>query len=954
VDKLAENVFDLLHSEVRNLAKSRFKSPTPIQELVIPKIIKGKNVLVLSETGSGKTESCLLPIFDHLISKSLSPISTLYITPLKSLNRDLLKRILWWSGKLGFDVSVRHGDTTQYERGMQAQNPPDLLISTPETLQAVLTGKLMREHLKNIRYIVIDEIHELVNNKRGVQLSVGLERLKELIISSGKGKPQIIALSATIGNPEDVAKFVSNNTEIIHAESGEKIKIRVVYPLPKALGSKDSETFLFSPDVRARLEYIIRTINEKESVLVFTNTREAAEILSHRLKILDKNLKIETHHSSLSKSVRIKAEDDFKERKLKALLCTSSLELGIDIGSINFVLQYNSPRQVSKIVQRVGRSGHTLERTSEGVIISTDADDCFESAVIARRGMKGEIEPSIIYGKSLDVLAHQIVGLALEEYKIPFNRAYEIIKRAFPFRNLKKEELFDVCKLLQKLGFIWLDRENIGENEKQELFDSLRIKRRKNAFTYYYSNLSTIPDVKNYKIFDTFSRQVVGTLDAEFVALHGAPDTAFIVKGQSWRVLEITEDKIFVEPLQTLEAAIPAWEGELIPVPYEIAREVGEIRRKIKEEKDSISYLLKNYPIAKEVADMMVDVVKKQGKNLPTDKKILIEYGQHNEENFLVINSCFGSLVNETIGRVISMLLSNKFGSVGLQTDPYRIIFKMKNLSNWRDFVEIFEGLQPKMIEQILSVTMPNTELFYWRFSHVAKRFGIISKNTDFSKSYLRKLVQVYSKTIVHKEVLNEIFHEKLDLKKTSEVLKMIRNGEIGIEIKPELSHISLLGITTRYEVIGSEKPETEIFEIFKKRLLDTTIGLICCNCTHVLNILKVKEVENHILQCPKCGSKLIGVVSVRRIAETKKLLEKFLHDEKMLRNEKSEIERLLASSYLVVASGADAVKVLAARGIGPKTASRILSKMNKGDDLLRDILEAERQFIRTKRFWKD
>lgn len=953
-----KNVFDILHPEVKRLVKSRFEKPTPIQEMVIPKIIEGKNVLVLSETGSGKTESCLLPIFDHLTNESPKPISAIYITPLKSLNRDLLKRILWWSGKLGFDVSVRHGDTTQYERGMQAQNPPDLLISTPETLQAVLTGKLMREHLKNIRYIVIDEIHELVNNKRGVQLSVGLERLKELIISSGNRKPQIIALSATVGNPEDVAKFVSNNTEIIHAERKEKIKIRVVYPSPEVsekLIEKNetmySQNFMFSPDVRARLEYIIKKINEKASVLVFTNTRETAEVLSHRLRILDKTLKIETHHSSLSKNVRIKAEDDFKEGKLKALLCTSSLELGIDIGSVNFVLQYNSPRQVSKMLQRVGRSGHTLERTSEGVIISTDVDDCFESAVIARKGIGGEIEPSVIYGKSYDVLAHQVLGLALEEYKISFNKVYEIIKRAFPFRNLTKEELLDVCKLLQKLGFVWLDR--AGVNNNKEFFSDLRIKRRKNAFTYYYNNLSTIPDVKNYKIFDTFSRQVVGTLDAEFVAIHGIPGTVFIVKGQSWKILEITEDKIFVEPVQTLEAAIPAWEGELIPVPYEVAMEVGRLRRKITEEKDPISYILKNYPVSKRVAELMVNTIKKS-ERVPTDRKIIIEYGRYEDENFLVINSCFGSLVNETIGRAVSVLLSNKFGSIGLKTDPYRIIFKMKSLSDWKDFVDILEGLQPKMIEQILSLAMLNTELFQWRFSHVAKRFGIISKNADFSKSYLRRLVQVYSKTIVHKEVLNEIFQEKLDVKKTTNALKMIRKGEVKIEVKPELSHISLLGIATRYEVIGSEKPETEIFEIFKKRLLETEIGLICCNCTHLLSILKVKEVKDHILQCPKCGSKLICVVPVRRLTESKKLLEKFLHEKKLTNTEKRMVERLLESSYLVVASGADAVKVLAARGIGPKVASRILSKMNKNDDLLRDILEAERQFIRTKKYWSD
>ncbi len=177
----------MLSPDVGALAKKRFKTATPIQEMVIPNVLKGRNVLMMSETGSGKTEAVMLPIFDKLISnkkKPPKPISVIYICPLRSLNRDLLRRILWWSKELGFEVSVRHGDTSKYERYMQSQNPSDMLIVTPETLQAILTGKLMRAHLSNVKWVVIDELHELCCNKRGVQLSIGLERLKELIRSA--------------------------------------------------------------------------------------------------------------------------------------------------------------------------------------------------------------------------------------------------------------------------------------------------------------------------------------------------------------------------------------------------------------------------------------------------------------------------------------------------------------------------------------------------------------------------------------------------------------------------------------------------------------------------------------------------------------------------------------------------------------------------------------------------
>jgi ATP-dependent Lhr-like helicase len=932
---MSENVFRLLHPEVRDLATERFEQPTPVQTAVVPEILKDRNVLVISETGSGKTESCLLPLFDRMMAESLKPISILYITPLKSLNRDLLKRILWWSRKLSFDVSVRHGDTSQYERGMQAQNPPDMMISTPETLQAILVGKLMREHLKNVRYVVIDEIHGLVNSKRGVQLSVGIERLKNLIRSSGKPEPTMIALSATIGNPGDISKFLGEKVKVVNTEKQKKISARVEYPAPGTSPEK-------------RLEYIADRINEKESVLVFTNTRESAEILSFRLKNM-KNLKIETHHSSLSKEVRMKAEDNFKNGSLKALLCTSSLELGIDIGRVDFIIQYSSPRQVSKLVQRVGRSGHSLDRVSEGIIITTSPDDCFESTVIADMALSHQVEPSEIYGKSLDVLGHQIVGLSIEEYRIPLIKAYEMIKKVYPFRNLSQDEFFEVCRFMERLGYVWLDYP-LGTVEKGEKADlnKISIKRRKKAFEFYFSNLSTIPDVKTYRIFDTFSRQNVGTLDAEFIALHGSAGTLFIVKGQGWRILDITEDRVFVEPLHSTEAAIPAWEGELIPVPFEVAMGVGQLRREITKYKNPAEYL-KKYPISPAVAKIMVKTLKKQ-KAVPTDKDILIEYGSYDDENFLVIHSCFGSKVNETIGRTVSTLLAGKFGSIGLKTDPYRIVFKLKNLGDWKDFVQMFKGLKPEIVKSALQLSLPNTELFQWRFTHVAKRFGIISKDADFGKAYLRNVIKAYDKTPVFRETMNEIFREKLDVEKAGEAIRMMRGGKIKITIKEGLSHLGMLGIESRYELLGADRPEGEIFNIFKKRLLETRIGLLCTNCGTTVYMGKAGGVKEPA--CRKCGSKLVGITSLRRVHQTGELLKKNLQNGKLTEEDKKLLERFLSTSYLIAASGADAVKVLAGRGIGPKTASRILSRRSEGDELFREILRAERQFTKTRRFW--
>lgn len=947
------DVFDMLHKDVKKLARERFASPTPIQRMVIPKVMEYHDVLIISETGSGKTEAALLPIFDRMQRHDMKQISTLYITPLRSLNRDLLKRIMWWAEELDFEVSVRHGDTTQYERSMQAQNPPDLMISTPETLQAVLTGKVMRSHLSNIKYIIIDEVHELVTSKRGVQLAAGIERLKNLIASTGGKPPQIVCLSATVGNPKTVASYFMKDPHIVNTERGSRIKLFVEAPI-----EKETTQGFVPPEVKARLDYIIEEIEKHQSMLVFTNTREAAERISSKIKSMRPDLAIQTHHSSLSKEVRLKAEDDFKAGKLKALICTSSLELGIDIGQVDFIIQYNSPRQVSKMLQRVGRAGHRLDKTSEGVIITTTVDDAFESAVIAKMAMEGKIEPSDVYGKSMDVLAHQMLGLAMETWKVPLASVKETMIRSSPFRDLNEREIIDTALLLQRAGYGWLnyqkgDTEMIKTEEifsranDDDFFQSLLFKRRTPGFNYYFDNLTTIPDTKSYKVFDINSRQTVGTLDAEFISLHGSPGAEFIVNGQGWKIIEVSSGKVLVEPLQSLDAAIPAWEGELIPVPLEVSQNVGMLRSQIKS--DGIK-ALEGYPVSKIVAKALTDAVKKQDP-LPTDKEIIIEHGLLEGDPYMVIHSCFGSLVNETIGRAVSSLLATRFGSIGLKTDAYRITFRLADLSQWREVADVFRGLKPEIMKEILSMTLPDSDLFRWRFSHVARRFGLISKNADVGKPYLRKLIDVYKGTPVHEETLNELFQEKLDIRNASKLLNDMASGKVMVTESAGLSYLSRLGIIRRYELVGQPRPENEVFSIFKTRILDTKVAMVCTHCGYTVYMGPVRDANR--FTCLKCNSKLIGVVPWKWANEASAIIRKHVDKKRMTAEERDIMDRILSTSYLIVASGEDALKVLVGRGVGPTTAGRILAKMTKGDDLLRDILEAEKKFAQTRRFWQ-
>ncbi len=963
-------VWEIFSKRLQDAIKKRgFGRPTDIQVKGIPPIHRGEDILLIAETGSGKTESCLLPIFDKLITKGHRPITVLYITPLKSLNRDLLKRILWWANELGFDVSVRHGDTSQYERGMQAENPPHMLILTPETLQAVLVGSRMRKHLGNARYIIIDEIHELVNSKRGVQLSIGLERLKEAIKETGRDSPefQIIGLSATIGTPHSVAKFLTagKDCNVVNAINVRRMNLMVESPKPTP-EDKDLSTKVFmGPSTTARIRRIGELIGERQSVLTFTNTRESSEILSSRLRVINPKLSIDTHHSSLSKNVRVDTEDRFKKGAVKSLVCTSSLELGIDIGLIDFILQYMSPRQVSKLTQRIGRSGHTITGVSDGVIIAAEPDDCFESAVIADHALKGKVEPTHVYGKSLDVLGHQIVGLSLDEYKIPFEKAYRVVKRAWPFRDLTELEFFETCILMQKLGFIWLNDEGSSPPSDKSVAvkktpkTGIIIKRRRKAWEYYYRNLSTIPDTKNYQVFDVVSNQPVGTLDAEFMALHGSPGTGFIVKGMSWRILEVRYNKVMVEPMTGIDAAIPAWEGELIPVPFDVAQGVGRLRKEIanlivsgKPASAVAEYLARKYPVNKNTALKMYKCIKAQSDFgfVPDDKNLLIEY--HNEEGKVnvIIHSCLGSLINDTIGRVLSSLLMAKLGSIGLQTDPYRIVLKMQ-YGGVKDVLDMLKRLDHEMIETVIKLTLPNTELYRWRFLHVAQRFGIISRGAEFGPGYLRKIIESYQDLPPNKEALHEIFEEKLDLQCAKDFIKDLKEGRIKVKVIPGLSPLGKAGIMHRYEIMAPRKPDKEIFHVFKNRLLNTKVRLICCQCGWGINYVAKDLPKN--LECKNCRARLLGVIRPNDM-DAELLLNKYLKKKEMTKEENEIVHKILDTAGLVIGSGPEAVKVLAGRGIGQKTAARILRKQLKEDELLKEILREEQVYARNKRFWKE
>ncbi|TET72393.1 DEAD/DEAH box helicase, partial [Candidatus Bathyarchaeota archaeon] len=527
-----ENVFSILCRPVRRLLKERgFEEPTEPQKHLIPRIMEGKNVLLISPTATGKTEAAMLPVFHKFLMSERKPgISIIYITPLRALNRDILDRMTYWCSSLDIRLAVRHGDTSTQERTRQRQSPPEMLITTPETLQAILSGRTLRRYLKAVRWVVVDEIHELADNKRGSQLSIALERVREL----ADEEFQCIGLSATIGSPKKVAQFLvgsGRDVEVIPVSATRDITFEIVYPEPGP-DDYDLAAKLFThPEVAARLGVMKDLIEDHETTLIFTNTRSTSELLTSRFNVWDMDFPLSIHHGSLAKTTRIATEKGLKGGDLKTVVCTSSLELGIDIGHIDLVIQYNSPRQVTRLLQRVGRSGHNVGERAKGVIIAMNSDDALESMVICRRALKEIMEPLVIPPKPYDVMVNQIVAEFMSKPRLYFLQAKNLFSRAYPYEDLEEEDVRFVARYMHNRfpRLAWV-------SEEDEVIIRPR-GNRKTIYRYFFDNLSMIPDEKTYLVIDVAEEAPVGILQEAFVAEYAKPGVKFVIRGRPWKIL---------------------------------------------------------------------------------------------------------------------------------------------------------------------------------------------------------------------------------------------------------------------------------------------------------------------------------------------------------------------------------------------------------------------------------
>ena len=892
--------------------KFGFFKLTKIQKKASPIILQKKDCLVIAPTGSGKTECSVIPIFSLVKnSKKSGKIKVLYITPLRALNRDVFRRITKYAHSNELSIEIRHGDTSQKDRRKIRDNPPDILITTPETLVILLTQIKMLNALSDLEWIVIDEVHELLASERGSQLSLSIERLE----LNSKYTLTKIGLSATVGNFEEAGKFVV----------GTKRKCQIIRD--KSLRKYDVEIKYVDGTISDVAEKIIEYVSELDldsPILLFTNTRGEAEFLASILK--EKSpIEIELHHGSLSKEVREETELTLREGKRGIVVCTSSLELGLDIGSVELVIHYGSPRQVSKLIQRIGRSRHNLNTSAKGLIITNNPDDEFEARAILERVKEGSIEEQKIHDSSLDVLAHHLVGLSMQIGEIPVEKAFELVTKAYPFRNLQLEDLIDVLDLLDSNYLIFFDRTKMTYWKKGR------------AFKYYFENLSTIPDILKFKVFDSVGKKIIGSLDQRFVGDFGDSGNIFVLKGLQWRILNVDEKSftVNVEPFRSGGITVPYWEGESIPIDYNTARKVGVFRARVK----NGSLTLINKTIEKLNFDQ-----------IPDENHIVIESSK--SQGSIVIHSCFGTKINSTLSTLLSSMLSSILGSiVDSRSDGYRIVLSSRSRISEKLFLQVLKDNYD--LHSMVTASLTGTHNVNWKTWCVAKKFGIVGRGAIYERKSARFLYERYSKTPLVHEALRELFHDKYDLKNSETILNRIHENKISVTwlevdtfsklAEPILDH------TAKYYAAPANL-DKGIIDLVKARLAKTKHRLICARCGKWERVVETNEVKS-ILICPYCKARQITATFYSDY-DLPKIIQKKHAGKKLSSDEKHKFDRAWKVSSLIENFGKTAITVLSGYGVGADTAARILRNMVDEEYLFKQIYEAERQYVVTRGFW--
>jgi len=785
-----------------------FAAPTPAQQRGWPAIAGGGHVLIQAPTGSGKTLTAFLYALDRLNAAPGQGLRVLYVSPLKALNYDIERNLRGPLAGLESQVrvGVRTGDTPAKERRELVKEPPDILITTPESLYLLLTSQA-RETLRTVDTLILDEVHAVAGTKRGAHLAISVERLEQLT----EGSMQRIGLSATQRPIEEIGRFVSGSRpiEIVDAGTRKELDLEVVVPVEdmRELGSTASLSQPVMPDgveMDSGTEHgaqsiwpsiypeIVRLVQEHRSTIVFVNNRRLAERLALRLNELAEAEIARAHHGSLAREQRILVEEDLKAGRIPCLVATSSLELGIDMGAVDLVIQVESPKSVARGLQRIGRAGHELDAVSKGRIFPKFRADLLESAVVARAMREGAIEETKIPRNPLDVLAQQIVAIAADA-EIATDELFELVRRAHPFSDLSRSQFDNVLDMLAGR----YPSDEFAELRPRIVWDRTAgtVRGREGARRLAVTNAGTIPDRGLFGVFLVDGGGRVGELDEEMVYEARAGQT-FLLGASTWRIEEITRDRVLVSPAPGLPGAVPFWKGEGVGRPYELGQKIGAASRELsalKEEK-AVARLRDDFHLDARAAGNLLRFLREQQDAtgaVPSDRTVVVERFRDEIGDWRVcILTPFGGRVHAPWAMAITARLRESLG-VEAQSiwsdDGIALHFPEADAPPPTEELEI----DPGDVEDLVVAEVGDTALFGARFRENAGRALLIPRRRPGERTPLwqqrlkaQSLLQVarkYGSFPVILETYRECLQDVFDLPALRTVLQGLKTRELDL-----------------------------------------------------------------------------------------------------------------------------------------------------------------------------
>ncbi len=801
-----DEVMSMMEPLISTWFDERFGDLTIPQAKAIPVIHQRRNVLVSSPTGSGKTLTAFTSIINELTRYAREGtleerVYCIYVSPLKALANDVNRNLNQPLAEMrelaeargmnipDIRVAVRSGDTPQNERQKMVRHPPHILITTPESLALILSAPKFSESFKDVEWVILDEIHDICDSKRGAFLSLTLERLRDHCTNDFVR----IGLSATLAPIEAIASYLvgcnpdGSCRDVALIESGSKktLDLKVICPAADM-------TALPSDIVNSMMYDTLKDlVDQHDTTLVFTNTRSGAESVVYKLK--ERGLEnIEVHHSSLSKEIRLDVEERLKRGEIKCVVSSTSLELGIDIGSVDLVCQIGSPKSVAKGLQRIGRSGHSFGKVAKGRLLVFDPDDLVECAVMCRAAHRGDIDRVGIPENCLDVLSQTVVGMSLDR-KWDADEAYELIKGSYCYRDLTKESFIEVLRYLgSKDEFegvyskIWYDAEE-GQFGKK-----------KGSRMIYFMNLGTIPEEANYRVI-TNHGSTAGELSEKFVERLSARDV-FVLGGRSFEFVRSKGMTAYVKEASGRKPTVPSWAGEMLPRSFDLSMDIAEFRKEMgtrigEPDREAVAGISEAFDVDEGSARSILSYFREQnavaGFIPDSDRLAIEEYIDPSGNQKLVFHYPFGRRVNDALSRAYAYRLTTAIGanvSVTISDDSF-----MLGLPRKVDPATVPSMIGSAELEPILRKSIRESEIFKLRFRHTAARSFMVLRNymgrpisvnrQQVRSTYLLEALGDMENVPVIEETYREVLEDDMDIKNAKVVLDMIDGGTMRVDV---------------------------------------------------------------------------------------------------------------------------------------------------------------------------